>query len=127
MPAAPMDSPGPTCLIVEDEYLIRVILVEALADDGFVVVEATDVGEAIAVLEKTPIDLLLTDVQLPGERNGLALARWARQQRPDLPVIYMTGRPDSVQDLDPSGREALVAKPYLPSEICAAARRLTGR
>jgi CheY-like chemotaxis protein len=123
-----MDGPGPRCLIVEDEYLIRLILVEALSDDGFQVVEAGDAEEALAALDQDRgIDLLLTDIQLPGAVNGVTLAQKARERIPELPVIYMTGRPDSMEKLDRSGRDALVTKPYLPSDICATARRLTGR
>lgn len=118
---------SPKCLIVEDEYLIRLTLAEALVDDGFVVVEAATGDDALAILEHdSGIDLLLTDIQLPGKLDGLRLARTAREQTPMLPVIFMTGRPDSMIALDRSGREAFIAKPYLPSEVCATARRLTG-
>ncbi len=128
MPASPMETPGPKCLIVEDEYLVRLVLAEALSDDGFEVVEAADSDEALTVLQQQPdIDLLLTDIQLPGRLDGVRLARRAREQAPGLPVIYMTGRPDGSLRIDDPGRDALIAKPYLPSEICATARRLTGR
>ena len=66
----------------------------------------------------------MTDIQLPGSLDGHALADRVRALRPDLPVIFMTGRPDAMGPAIPGRRELFVAKPYLPSEICAAARRL---
>ncbi len=115
-------------LIVEDEFLIRMTLSETLVDDGFDVTEAESGDEAL-VLVGGPLgfDLLLTDVQLPGSLNGIALAAAARQQAPDLPVIFMTGRPDALADLQRPDFTVCISKPYLPSDVCAAARRLTGR
>ncbi|MBV9735237.1 MAG: response regulator [Acidisphaera sp.] len=122
-----MQRPGPRLLIVEDEFLIRLTLATALAEDGFQVSEAASGEEALALLAAVePIDLLLTDIQLSGALDGLALARAARRQAPDLPVIFMTGRPELAREAG-SANDAFVAKPYLPSEVCATARRLLGR
>ncbi len=112
-------------LLVEDEFLVRLTLVEALAEEGFQVLEAGSGDEAAALLERDPsIRLLMTDIQLPGSLDGHALADQVRALRPDLPVIFMTGRPDTMGSAVPGRRELFVTKPYLPSEICAAARRL---
>ncbi len=114
-------------LLVEDEFLIRLTLSEALSDAGYEVLEAADADEAMEhVLVSTtnaPIRLLLTDVQLPGSINGHALAARVRERVPDLPVIFMTGRPDHGVA---SGvrRDVFIAKPYLPSEVCAAVDRM---
>jgi DNA-binding response OmpR family regulator len=119
--------PNARILIVEDEFLIRLTLAEALSEEGFDVVEAGSGDEALVMLqEQGGIGLLLTDIQLPGRLNGLDLARAARQHAPDLPIIYMTGRPDSLASGARSGRDVFIAKPYLPSEVCATARRLMG-
>lgn len=116
---------GPRVLVVEDEFLIRMTLFEALSDEGFDVVEAASGDDALALLRADPtIRLLLTDLQLPGGLDGRALALKAREAMPDLPIIYMSGRPDAVQDLATS-LDVVIAKPYLPSDVCAAARRLT--
>ena len=113
-------------LIVEDEFLVRLTLAEALADEGFDVLEAASGDEALVViLADREINLLLTDIQLPGKLDGLNLVRLARQSRPDLPAIYMTGRPDTMVGSLASDRDAFIAKPYLPSEVAAAVRRLT--
>ncbi|MBV8525799.1 MAG: response regulator [Acetobacteraceae bacterium] len=117
----------PKVLIVEDEFLIRMTLAEALTEEGFDVVEAATGEEGATALASDPdFALLLTDIQLPGGPDGLTLARSARETRPDLPVIYVTGRPDVMPSAAQSSRDAIVPKPYLPSEITSIARRLTG-
>ena len=119
--------PHPTrVLVVEDEFLIRLTLTEALSDEGFDVLEA-ETGDA-ALLMLSPdsgIRLLLTDIQLPGSLNGRALVTRVRQSMPTLPVIYMTGRPDPDAAAAASPLDVFIAKPYTLTEICAAAQRLT--
>jgi len=113
-------------LVVEDDFLVRMTLAEALADEGFAVAEAEDGAAALAILRADPgIRLLMTDVSLSRAMDGHALVRVVREEWPTLPVIYMTGRPDQVR-LDPGAQEMLVAKPYSPSQICAAVRRMLG-
>ncbi len=120
------DPQMPKILVVEDEFLIRLTLTEALGDEGFTVIEAETGDAALSVLERSEgISLLLTDIQLPGTLDGHALAREARRRIPDLPVIYMTGRPDHL-GAAASGRDMFIAKPYTLADICDAARRLTG-
>lgn len=114
-------------LLVEDEFLIRLTLSEALADDGFDVTEAADGIEAMRLIDgPDQFALLLTDVQLPGGFGGQDIARCFRARRGDLPVIFMTGRPDTLSGSVANPRDLLIMKPYTPSAICAAARRLTG-
>lgn len=118
---------GHKLLVVEDDFLIRLTLVEALQDEGFEVIEAASTDEASALLGSgSRIDMLITDIQLPGSMDGCALAAAARNHRPELPVIYMSGRPDTACALDPA-REAMIAKPYLPSEVCGTVHRLLDR
>ena len=115
----------PRILVVEDEFLIRLTLSEVLADEGYEVIEAESGDEAMAMLTAGgEIDVLLTDIQLPGSMDGRALVRTVRADRPTLPVIFMTGRPDAMGPSPTGARELFVTKPYLPSEICAALRRL---
>ncbi|MCQ8279748.1 response regulator [Acetobacteraceae bacterium KSS8] len=112
-------------LVVEDEFLIRMTLSEVLADDGYDVVEAGDAAEALEAL-KSPGEFaaMLTDIQLPGGMDGRTLAATARQARPQLPVIFMSGRPDP--DAGHNPLDVHVSKPYLPSTISAAVRKLVG-
>ncbi len=114
-------------LVVEDDFLLRMTLSEALQGEGFGVLEA-DSGEAALVqLRSDPsICLLMTDMQLSGNLDGGALAAAVRAENAILPIIYMTGRPDRIGVVDAS-REMVITKPYLPSQVCAAARSLICR
>jgi PAS domain S-box-containing protein len=86
---------GETVLVVEDDATIRLLIVDVLEDLGYRYVEAADARAAIPVLESAdPIDLLVTDVGLPG-MNGRQLAEIARQHRPDLKVLFVTGYAES--------------------------------
>jgi CheY-like chemotaxis protein len=115
----------PRVLVVEDEFMVRLVLSEALAEDGFAVAEAGSADEALAVLQlDAAIELLLTDIRLPGPLDGLALASKAREQRPMLPVIFLTGDTAPLENHRTDSREVVLSKPCPPSEICAAARRL---
>ncbi len=113
-------------LLVEDEFLIRLTLAEVLIEAGFEVAEAENGDEAV-LLMKGPdgFDLLLTDIQMPGGTDGIALARRLRETRPDIPIVYMTGQPDAMRHAAPLGaREVFVRKPYGPSEVLRIIHRL---
>lgn len=113
-------------LVVEDEFLIRLTLVEALSDEGFDVAEAETGDMALPMLQADPsIDVLLTDIQLPGALDGKRLAQRARESRPDLPVLFMTGRPDPAAEAGASALDRYIAKPYTLADICSAVRSLT--
>lgn len=113
-------------LVVEDEFLIRLTLTEALGDEGFEVLEAETGDDALPMLDAgCGIRLLLTDIQLPGSLNGFALVDRARQSMPGLPVIYMSGRADPDSSASASHLDVFVAKPYTLTDICDAAKRLT--
>lgn len=92
-PIAALETPPTSILIVEDEVLIRFTLADYLRDCGFHVVEAADAGEAIALLQasETVIDLVFSDVHMPGELDGFGLARWVRSAMPGLPIILTSG------------------------------------
>lgn len=112
-------SPLRHVLLVEDDPLVRMTLVEGLADAGFEVLEAEDAESALRVLAHHPeIALLLTDINLPGA-DGFALARAARVLRPDLPVIYASGRFRQAEPGRGLPDAPFLAKPF--SVACAAA------
>ena len=113
----------PRIMIVEDDFLIRLTLSESLADEGFDIVEASSGEEALAMVQDgADVALVLTDIQLGPAMDGNELARRLRVSFPDLPMIFMTGRPDSVAQL--SGPSRSIAKPYLPSEVCTLVRQM---
>jgi PAS domain S-box-containing protein len=82
---------GETVMVVEDDAAVRLIVLEVLEELGYEAIEAVDARTAIPVLESNRrIDLLVTDVGLPG-MNGRQLAEVARQSRPDLNILFITG------------------------------------
>jgi len=82
---------GETVLLVEDDASVRLLISEVLRDLGYACIEAIDAQEAIPVLTAdTRLDLMITDVGLPG-LNGRQLAELARQHRPELKVLFVTG------------------------------------
>ncbi len=114
-------------LLVEDEFLIRLIVAEELAESGFEVYEAESGDQAAALITEAParFGLLVTDIHMPGNLDGIELARLMRARYPDIPIIYMTGRPGVLNALGPLGtNDALVAKPFTPSELLAVVQRL---
>ncbi|MEM8729053.1 MAG: transporter substrate-binding domain-containing protein [Pseudomonadota bacterium] len=83
---------GETILVVEDESQLLAMITEVLEGLGYKVLAASSGQEALSLAEDRPdIDVLLTDVVMPGELGGFELARRVRALRPDVPVIYMSG------------------------------------
>jgi PAS domain S-box-containing protein len=89
---APRAAAGETVLIVDDEPSVRMLITEVLAELGYTAIEAADGSSALRVLQSDArIDLLVTDVGLPGGMNGRQLADFGRVARPDLKVLFITG------------------------------------
>jgi CheY-like chemotaxis protein len=83
----------PTVLVVEDDELIRLMVIEELVDAGFKVVEAGNADQAIAVLEaRQDIHVVFTDIDMPGSMNGLRLAAAVRERWPPVHIIITTGK-----------------------------------
>ena len=111
---------GPNILVVEDEPLIRMILVEDLVDAGFDVREAMNGDEAFDMLKTLHpvLRVLVTDVHMPGQRDGLVLGTHVRHSLPHVPVIYTTGRPDALQALARlDDNQFLIRKPYISATV----------
>ena len=112
-------------LVVEDEFLIRMTLAEALVDEGFEVLEADSGDAALPIVQGDPaIALLITDIQLPGSLNGHALAAAARGSRPNLPVLFTTGRPNPDALKNGVANEAYLSKPYTLADVASTVRRM---
>ncbi len=120
-----MTAAMPTVLIVEDEELVREIATMEFADAGYRVLEAATGEAALGHLDGETVDLLFTDIRLPGALDGWRVARRAREINPQLPVIYASGFPGDAIDVVPGGR--FIRKPYRPTEILAVARELAER
>jgi CheY-like chemotaxis protein len=111
----------PRVLVVEDEFLVREMIVEELTRAGFDVVQAGSAEDALAlVLTCGRIDLLFTDIRLPG-MNGWQLAQRIRGQFAEMPIIYASGYSDEV---NPLPRSKFLQKPYRPSQVLQAAGNL---
>jgi len=97
LPQAVHSDVGQMVLVVDDEPLIRMLVVEVLEDLGYVVMEAEDGGRALTLLQSDMrFDLLISDVGLPGGINGRQLADAARDLHPGLPVLFITGYAEAV-------------------------------
>ena len=113
-------------LVAEDEALIRLMLVDALEEEGFEPLEAENVAEAIVHLERhQDIALVISDIRMPGDLDGVDLARWIRARRPGVKIVLASG---FVSGLD---QEALgdtvdhfASKPYRVDDLIRDARRL---
>ena len=79
-------------LIVEDEFLICEWVAEALGELGFAVHTVSNARDALRHLASAPVDVLFTDINLPGGMDGAALARRARDMMPELGVVYASAR-----------------------------------
>jgi CheY-like chemotaxis protein len=110
-------------LVVEDDPLVRELVVEALREEGFDVIHARDGEEALEWCRRLVADALVTDVRLPGKVDGWQIAERCREHDPDLPVIYATGY-SPVQPRPVPGSRFL-QKPYNPDQIVQAVRQMT--
>ncbi len=83
---------GATVLVVDDEPTVRMLITDVLEDAAYTVIEAIDAAAALLVIRSAAkIDLLITDVGLPGGMNGRQMADAAREMRPDLKILFITG------------------------------------
>jgi len=93
--AAEHNATGETVLVVEDEAVVRGVILEMLGEQGYRTLEAIDGPSGLKILRSTaPVDLLITDVGLPG-MNGRQVADQAREARPDLKILFITGYAES--------------------------------
>lgn len=101
-------------LVVEDEILIRMVIADYLRDCGYKVIEAGSGDEALVLLQKKDIsiDIVFSDIEMPGETDGFALSQWLRQHRPETQVL-LAGSPakaaEAAEDLCDDGT---LPKPY---------------
>jgi CheY-like chemotaxis protein len=118
---APTTQARLTVLLVEDDELIRGVTGEFLQEMGHVVIEAANAEDATAALETAPIDVLVTDLGLPGI-SGSDFADQARALRPDIGIVFATGD-NQAPDLAGVGRAAfLLQKPYDSLGLASALR-----
>ncbi len=115
---------APRVLYAEDETQIREIVTEILREEGYDILEARDGDEAASILDAEHVDVLVTDVRMPGSRDGLDLAAYARKIYPTIPVVVVTGFAEQVVSRMRTlgDRVTLVRKPFRLTELlCAVA------
>ncbi len=126
---APRATEGETVLVVDDEPTVRMLVTEVLQELGYTAIEVADGSTGLQVLRSDQrIDLLITDVGLPGGINGRQVADGAREVRPDLKVLFITGYAENAVvgngHLDP-GMQVL-AKPFPMEALATRIRDLMG-
>jgi CheY-like chemotaxis protein len=106
----------PVVLVVEYEILIRSAVAEYLRTSGNSVVEAANASEAIAVLAaEVPVDVVFSDIQMPGTMDGLGLARWVYRHHPGIHVMLTSGNADAARAA--KAAEIFFPKPYRAAEV----------
>jgi CheY-like chemotaxis protein len=112
-------------LLVEDEGLIAEMISIALEDRGYCVWVSTNAEDALQHLASgDTVDILFTDINLPGGMDGDDLAVRAREMKPDLPVIFASGRWALLDKLQAVPHSAILPKPYSVSRACEAVEDL---
>ena len=115
-------------MLVEDEPLLRDTTAEFLRLSGYSVIEATDAAEAIrAFASGAPVDVVFSDVHLPGMMDGLGLARWVHRHRRGIPVMLTSGYGDTTRAAAVVGEESFATKPYRQNEVVHRIRSLLDR
>jgi PAS domain S-box-containing protein len=121
---------GATVLVIDDEPTIRMLMVEVLEEAGYIVVDAGDGVAGLKILQSDiRIDLLITDVGLPGGMSGRQLAEAARARRPDLKVLFITGFAENAAvghgHLDPGMQ--MMTKPFVMAALANKAAEMVER
>src|SRR4051794_17987763 len=117
-----------TVLVVDDEPLVRDVVTRYLERDGHRVVTAEDGESARKMIEREAPSLVLLDVMLPGETDGLDLCRWIRASS-ELPVILLTARVDEADRIVglELGADDYVTKPFSPRELATRVKTVLRR
>ena len=121
-----MCAPAPwKILVVEDEVLIRLLIADALMEAGFQVIQAASADEALEVLQSSvEVDLVVTDVRMPGSINGLELASRVRANWPALKIVIASA--EYPVTLSGAPADALIGKPFRPTDVVDVVKQLLG-
>ena len=128
--ALPRAADGETVLVVDDEPTVRMLVGDTLNELGYQAIEAADATSGLKVLNSdVQIDLLITDVGLPGSMNGKQMADAARLKRPALKVLFITGYAENAAvsngDLEPGMH--VMSKPFAIEKLAARIRSIIER
>lgn len=112
-------------LVVEDGLIFRMEAVGLMEDAGFVVLEAATGSEALRHLEGATAAVLVTDVRMPGDIDGFALAREVAERWPDVGIVVMSAERSPGPD-DLPAKAVFVPKPFTPNILLGAVRKVVG-
>lgn len=116
-----------TILIAEDEFIIRLTIAEFLRDEGYDVIETSNADEALDVFRAgISVDLLFTDVRMPGTMDGCALAERVRAEWPETSVVLTSAFSESLLTARSVTQDFVVPKPYRPQAVLATIKALLG-
>lgn len=117
--------PAQTVLVAEDDRLVRELIVTRLDAEGYRLMQATAGDQALPLLQNGGVDVLVTDISMPGKLDGWALAEQARAIHPRIAVVYVSGRPPE------SGRQVsgsvFLRKPFPAQAIVRAVGHVTAQ
>ena len=113
-------------LIVEDEMMLRMRAVDMVEDAGYTPLEALDAAEAVAILEsRSDVALMCTDIQMPGQMDGVGLAHAVHERWPAIRIIVVSGQ-SNLPNLDLPPRSRFFGKPLNAGELIAEMRYMIG-
>jgi CheY-like chemotaxis protein len=113
-------------LIVEDEMVLRMRVVDMVEDAGYTPLEALDAAEAVAILEsRSDVALICTDIQMPGQMDGVGLAHAVHARWPAIRIIVVSGQLN-LPHLDLPPRSRFLGKPLNAGEVIAEMRDMIG-
>lgn len=116
-------APFLSILVVEDDTAVRDVLIRVLSEKGFGVLTASDGYDALRILADRPVDVLFTDLILPG-MDGVQLAKQAKLIRPGIKVLFATGYPQLATTRDAIRYGQVIYKPLRATEIAQAIENL---
>jgi CheY-like chemotaxis protein len=120
VPPSKMNETQLTVLIVEDEFLVRWAAAEFLRERGYIVIEATNVSDAISIFDLgTHVDIVFSDVHMPGNLTGHTLGEWLGLHHPDVPLLLTSASVTEADQVTTSEKRQFIAKPYELSEVSA--------
>ena len=105
-------SAAPVVLIVENDVLLRLVTASNLRDAGFEVIEAANAAEALRILDRVPVDVLFSDIDMPGNIDGLALAH---RSQADTRNILTSGAAKAPGDVEEYA--SFLTKPYAEKDV----------
>jgi DNA-binding NtrC family response regulator len=108
-------STAPVVLIVENDVLLRLVTASNLRDAGFELLEAANCAEAIRILDFIPVDVLFSDIDMPGKIDGLALAKWVHRSQADTRIILTSGATGALGGVEEYA--SFLPKPYANKDV----------